>query len=419
METDFRECSRQLYQANVFRKLDLILQRNDGLEYDENCCLPCLPGCRKPVYESGQVITGCLLKMFDLIAEYCRYQLEDFNVRFSVTFGGRYETSWTEGTLHWGSSRIFFSECTTIIKDRNIELEPKWYRFDFEYQLPQGLPSSVKEPEGKVTYYSFGSVRRLDGLEIGTHDIHFNVQTQLDLDLLPAIFHEPAHRKRLKIYGNNSELSSEQELSGESTDQGSIGLQDPYLVATLCLSSRAFAIGQHVIAEVTVENHLLENILCSVKFEQIFTFEAHAAREYCGRGRPPLYLSQIHTKATRKNVCKPSVVRLASGSIEAYNCLFEIPKLPPSTPERYFLSKAKLARQREPLIRTKYYITLAISTVSADGEDFVMPLEVKIGTCDSMTRETTLTTNSIREDMTSDSAIWDAAPDSEGTIPET
>jgi len=37
-----------------------------------------------------------------------------------VTFGGRYETSWTEGTLHWGSSRIFFSECTTIIKDRNI-----------------------------------------------------------------------------------------------------------------------------------------------------------------------------------------------------------------------------------------------------------------------------------------------------------
>ena len=92
---------------------------------------------------------------------------------------------------------------------------------------------------------------------------------------------------------------------------------------------------------------------------QIFTFEAHAAREYCGRGRPPLYLSQIRTKATRKNICKPSVVRLAAGSIEAYNCIFEIPKVPPSTPERYFLSKAKLARQREPLIRTKYYITVS------------------------------------------------------------
>ncbi len=54
-------CERQVYQANVFRKLDLILQRDDGLEYDENGCMPCMGVCKKPVYEAGQSITGYLL----------------------------------------------------------------------------------------------------------------------------------------------------------------------------------------------------------------------------------------------------------------------------------------------------------------------------------------------------------------------
>ena len=61
MAADPLDCNRQVYQANVFRKLDLVLHRDDGLEYDENGCMPCIPGCRKPVYESGQLITGYLL----------------------------------------------------------------------------------------------------------------------------------------------------------------------------------------------------------------------------------------------------------------------------------------------------------------------------------------------------------------------
>jgi hypothetical protein len=61
MAADPLDCNRQVYQANVFRKLDLVLHRDDGLEYDENGCMPCIPGCKKPVYEAGQLITGYLL----------------------------------------------------------------------------------------------------------------------------------------------------------------------------------------------------------------------------------------------------------------------------------------------------------------------------------------------------------------------
>ena len=91
----------------------------------------------------------------------------------------------------------------------------------------------------------------------------------MDLGLLPVIFREPSHRKRFKMYGSDNELSSEQELSGEYTDQGSIGVHEPYVMATLCLSSRAYVIGQHVIADVTIENHLQGTILCTVKLEQV------------------------------------------------------------------------------------------------------------------------------------------------------
>ncbi|KAK2163126.1 hypothetical protein LSH36_85g05041 [Paralvinella palmiformis] len=354
-----------------------------------------------------------IVLLFELVAHsFSKTNCQQETRGFSVTFGGRYETSWTEGNLHWGSSRVFFTECTSVIKDRAIPLEQKWYRFDFEYQLPHGLPPSVKEPEGRTIYYSYGCVRRLGGVEIGTYDTHFTIRTKMDLGLLPVIFREPSHRKRFKMYGSDNELSSEQELSGEYTDQGSIGVHEPYVMATLCLSSRAYVIGQHVIADVTIENHLQGTILCTVKLEQVFTFEAHAAREYCGRGLPPLYLIQTRTKATRKHICKPSVVRMSPGSVEAYNCIFQIPKVPPSTPDRFFVYKAKVVRQREPLIRTKYYVTLVISPLAMD-EDFVMPLEIKVGTCDSASRDVTTVENSLREDVTPDSAIWDAPPDSE------
>ena len=49
-------------------------------------------------------------------------------------------------------------------------------------------------------------------------------------------------------------------------------------------------------------------------------------------------------------------------------------------------------------------------------DEFFMPLEVKIGTCDSMARDTMVTTDaSSRQDVTSDST-WDAPPDSEEGI---
>ncbi len=73
-------------------------------------------------------------------------------------------------------------------------MDARWYRFDFEYQLPRGLPPSAKEPDGKVIYYGFGSVTSLAGKVIDTNDTHFQVKIKMDLDLLPSVFHEPAHR---------------------------------------------------------------------------------------------------------------------------------------------------------------------------------------------------------------------------------
>lgn len=50
------------HRLHCMRKFDLILHHDNGLEYDENGCLfPCIPGCKKPVYCAGQMISGYLL----------------------------------------------------------------------------------------------------------------------------------------------------------------------------------------------------------------------------------------------------------------------------------------------------------------------------------------------------------------------
>ncbi len=50
-------------------------------------------------------------------------------------------------------------------------------------------------------------------------------------------------------------------------------------------------------------------------------------------------------------------------------------------------------------------------------DDFVMPLEVKIGTCDSMTRDTSMgTIAGSAQAVTSENDPWDMPPESEEGI---
>ena len=79
-------------------------------------------------------------------------------------------------------------------------MDCKWYRFDFEYVLPQGLPSSFKEPEAKLVYFATGSVVQPDGPEIETFDTKFHIRGIVDIDVFPRLWHEPTERRVSKTY---------------------------------------------------------------------------------------------------------------------------------------------------------------------------------------------------------------------------
>ena len=55
------EGDRRVYELNLFRKLELVFHKDDGLEYDEHGCFNCIGGCRKPLFRSGELVTGYLL----------------------------------------------------------------------------------------------------------------------------------------------------------------------------------------------------------------------------------------------------------------------------------------------------------------------------------------------------------------------
>ena len=80
------------------------------------------------------------------------------------------------------------------------DLDCKWYRFDFEYVLPHGLPTSFKEPEAKLVYFASGSVVQPDGPEIETFDTKFHIRGIVDIDVFPRLWHEPTERRISKTY---------------------------------------------------------------------------------------------------------------------------------------------------------------------------------------------------------------------------
>ncbi len=113
---------------------------------------------------------------------------------------------------------------------------------------------------------------RPDGPEMETSDTHFDVKCVMDIDQLPMSCHQPAHRRKLRIYSDNvgSDVELEQELSGDSGDECPPESLEPHVLATLCLNSHSFVMGQHVIADVTVENHTGTMVLCVLKFEKVW-----------------------------------------------------------------------------------------------------------------------------------------------------
>lgn len=152
----------------------------------------------------------------------------------------------------------------------NLAMECRWYRFDFEYRIPHGLPTSFKEPDGKLVYYACGSVTQPNGPDIETFDTQFHVKGFLDIDTLPPPFHSLVERRGKKTF--QLVLPGSHDMEGMGGDRRSWheqGGEDFQVYAILCLNSQAFTIGQHIIADVTVENCTNGVLLCTLKMEQV------------------------------------------------------------------------------------------------------------------------------------------------------
>ena len=149
-------------------------------------------------------------------------------------------------------------------------MDCRWYRFDFEYRIPHGLPTSFKESDGKLMYYACGSVTQPDGPDIETFDTQFHVKGFVDIDTLPPTLHNPVERRNEKVYQrviNGSQMLAVADEEHASCD-ASMG-DDFQASATLCLNSQAFTVGQHIIADVVVENCTNGILLCTLKMEQV------------------------------------------------------------------------------------------------------------------------------------------------------
>ena len=134
-------------------------------------------------------------------------------------------------------------------------MDTRWYRFDFEYRIPHGLPTSFKETDGRLMYYACGSVTQPNGPDIETFDTQFHVKGFFDIDTLPPTVHAPVERRNERVYQrviNGSHVVAAVDEEHVSCD-GTLG-EDYQASATLCLNSQAFTVGQHIIADVVVHD---------------------------------------------------------------------------------------------------------------------------------------------------------------------
>ena len=196
-----------------------------------------------------------------------------------------------------------------ISGDRSAALECKWHRFDFEYRLPPELPTSFKEREGKLVYFATAVVVQPHGADIETHEFHFHVDGQLDVEALPARLRSPVERK-VELYRSDLPASfsplcgavpasssaattaagavhslpvhavaAAAAAASSDNDSCSVFLEEPastaadddesLICAVLCLSGRAFAGGDVLIANASASNQTSVAIFCSIKVQQV------------------------------------------------------------------------------------------------------------------------------------------------------
>lgn len=160
-------------------------------------------------------------------------------------------------------------------------LECRWYRFDFEYRLPSSLPTSFKQPDGKLIFYASGSLTRDNGTIIETLNSHFHVRGKMDIDHLPPILHESIRRKKVKVFEhcsnciryNHGHINMENARAPLRHDEDDTSVDSDsetrQVRAAISLNSQAFTHGQHVIAEVTLDNCTNGHVSYAAKFEQV------------------------------------------------------------------------------------------------------------------------------------------------------
>ncbi|ELU06695.1 hypothetical protein CAPTEDRAFT_220151 [Capitella teleta] len=325
------------------------------------------------------------------------------NSDVSVHFGGKFETKWTDAHMQYSSQSVIYAEEQRVIRNRKIPLDCRWYRFDFEHRIPSSLPTSFKHHEGRLLFYASGVLLRDNGALLETLNAHFHVKGRTDIDGLPAVLHESVRRKQSRVFEKCPSATRQKQ---HNHNHNAIGLESAraplrhdedddvtsldsdgeqrQVKAAISLNSQAFAHGQHVIAEVTLDNSTNGQVSYTAKFEQVMTFEADFVRPSVGGQRNPT--AQVpHSKTSSKVLAASPLIRVDPGCTEASSCMFDIPAVIPSTPSRYMLPGVSHLGIRRPLITIAYFVKLEIKPEwHEDG--FNIPVEIKIGSIDSNIR---------------------------------
>ncbi|KAK2177637.1 hypothetical protein NP493_588g01070 [Ridgeia piscesae] len=348
---------------NVMRTFDLTLHFDDEtLGHDETGCYLCLLGCRKPLYQAGQVVAGHMVIR----------PVRNIHISgVSVIFSGRYVTKWREDQTTWGNYSLFYEEVVYVVEKRQMELDgQRYYRYDFEYRLPVDLPSSLKCADGKLAYCAQGVVHAQTGSDIYTNARRFRVWATVDTGRLPSSLRDPVERAEEQV--------CKSWLTG-----------DDRVRVKLMLNVQTLVPGEPLVATATVDNLTSRAVGYSIALQQVMAFSAILGCENRGKHSTPLYHRRRHRKQTTKDLASSGVVAVTPHTAVTARRIFSIPRaLLPSSQSH--ISVPHPLRQHgdiiSPEIYVSYVVKLSVSSESS-GSELSIPIEVDIGTTDSRSQQ--------------------------------